>query len=444
MNQPLVCGVYAAWVVLIAVLFRAIGPRRAAAVGVLGGMIALPQVGIHVDPNSMVHLDKRLVGGIALLVGVLVADRRAFGRFQPNWLDLPMGLYLADALAGLGFGSFKATCDAVNLLLERGIGWGVPYWVGRVYFADADGPGRVGRAIAWAGVLYIPICLYEGFAGPTRYLAGLLYGIDAHYTTAERLGGWRPEGFMESGLELACWMALTAVTATWMAVGNFWRPRPILGWIVASALILTTIACRGVYGYLVLLTGLLAIGLTLGLRSRIPLVALVTLGLAYMGLRLTGVWNGDALVDLAARVVGRPGTVAIRLGAEDLLLGRVLGQVPLFGFGFYIWHEEGLSYWPDGWWLHQLWMAGLVGLVLHVAALCVVPIGVTLARPPGRPTRAQAADPSWGLALFLVLFLLDGLHNTSYLAPVAWVGGTLVGQAVRARRGVGSGKVAPS
>ena len=32
----------------------------------------------------------------------------------------------------------------------------------------------------------------------------------------DRLGGWRPEGFLGNGLELAAWMALTTVMAAWL------------------------------------------------------------------------------------------------------------------------------------------------------------------------------------------------------------------------------------
>ena len=72
-------------------------------------------------------------------------------------------------------------------------------------------------------------------------------------------------------------------------------------------------------------------------------------------------------------------------------------------------------------------MGGLVGLALRVTALHVLPAALALSRPPGRPNGRQAASPSWGLACWCILHMIDSMHNTTYSSPTALVAGTLIG-----------------
>ena len=91
---------------------------------------------------------------------------------------------------------------------------------------------------------------------------------------------------------MASFLALTAVTAAclWLSVG--WRPRGMPPWVPAAALAAATIACRGVYGYVILAVGLASIAAMLATRSRLVLIPLLAIGPLYVGLRSTGAWDG--------------------------------------------------------------------------------------------------------------------------------------------------------
>ena len=327
-------------------------------------------------------------------------------------------------MIGLVTGVPGASTDIRELMIARGLGWVVPYAMGRIYFGRGDGPGRVAVALTIAGLCYIPVCLYEEAAGPSRYLAGLIYRIPSNPNMVDRLGGWRPEGFLPDGLSVAAWMALTTVTATWVWLGG-WRAGRWPTWATALALGLATLSCRGVYGYLLMAIGLAATMLTRGLRTRIVLIALMALPVVYIGLRAAGAWDGQALVR-ASSFTGRSGTVDFRLKAEDELIHRVLAEHPFFGFGNYVWNA-GLPRWPDGGWVQALWMGGLVGLSLQLLALHVLPAALALRRPPGRPDARQAAAPSWALGCWCLLQMIDSLHNASYFPMTSLIAGTLIG-----------------
>jgi hypothetical protein len=426
MNFDLIRAVLIVWIPIVMILFRVLGPRQAVLVGLLGGTLFLPdcEVGFAASGFSF-PFNKWIVTGLALILGVLVFDRRTLSRFRPQWLDLPIAAFYLAPLVGLITGVAGSAVDIEDLMIGRGLGWMIPYLMGRLYFGRPEGPTRVGIALAISGLIYLPFCLYEEIAGPPRYLAGLIYRIPYNPGMVDRLGGWRPEVFLGNGLTVASWMALTTVMAAWLWIGGSWRPRRGPAWWPTVALLAATLSCRGVYGYILLAIGLATLSMTRLLRTRAILVILILIPSAYMSARASGFWDGRWLVE-AASFTGREGTVAFRLDAEDEIIHKVLGRDPFFGFGNYVWRGSW-NHWPDGNWLHVFCMGGLIGLTLQLMALYVLPAVLTLSIPARRPDWQEASSPAWGLAAWCLLQMIDGMHNTSYLTPIALIGGTLVG-----------------
>lgn len=401
-----------------------IGPRGAVLAAVIGGFLFLPAGEIKLDLSGFVFaLNKWNVNGLALILGCLIFDRRTVLQVRPCWLDLPMAAYYLAPLIGLVTGVPGSSVDITDIMIGRGLGWIVAYVMGRIYFSRDNGPAEVAFAVVLGGLVYVPVCIYEEIAGPQHYLATLVYGI-ASSGNVDRLGGWRPNGFLGDGLVLASWMALTAVTATWLWLGHVRSGHRLAG-MIALLLVVTTLSCRGVYGYLLLAAGLATAVLSRWLRARAFLVCLSVIPILYMGLRMSGAWGGWILVN-GADFTGRSSTVAFRLLAEEDIISRVIGNRPVFGFGSYIWNTS-FSHWPDGGWLHILWMGGLAGVALWLLALMVVPVASAISRPLGGPAGRQELFPAWALACWCALQMLDSLHNTSYIPPLTLIAGTLVG-----------------
>jgi hypothetical protein len=212
--------------------------------------------------------------------------------------------------------------------------------------------------------------------------------------------------------------------ATWLWLGG-WRPGRWPSWAPALALLLATLSCRGLYGYLILAIGIASALLTRWTRSRVVLAVLLVIPLLYIGSRMTGAWDGKTFVRWSA-FTGRSGTVEYRFGAENAVIGRVLAYNPAFGSGSYIGNAR-LPEAIDGRWLAILWTGGLVGLTLQMTTFHILPAILALSRPRGRPDARQAASPSWGLACWCLLQMIDSLHNVSYFTPTGLVAGTLVG-----------------
>lgn len=434
-------GLVAAW------LFRALGPRRGTVIAVIGGNLLVPCLVFNVVDESRLQFTQATAIGLAVAIGIVAGDPRALARMRPDWLDLPMLSYVAYPLCGLIANGRSASWDVGDMILQRGLGTLLPYAAARRYLGDAEGARQVGIAIVVATLLFVPVVVHEAVVGPRWYLGSLLYGSTPQEGMVNRLGGWRPEGFFLNGLTLATWMALAAVVACWLWIGRGWRPPRGPSWWPALVLVLASIGCRGVYGYLTLCLGLATVAVTWALRTRWAIALLLLAATVYMGMRVTGEWDARVLTRIA-EVTGRAGTVDFRLRAEDRILARVLMRHPIVGFGVQIWHypivDEPLDLWPDGQWLIVLWSGGLAGLALHLSALFLIPVGLALSVPPTWPSGgrgaasagAVAGAPILGLALFAALCMIDGLHNHSAFTPRALVAGSLVGIVVNRRRGM--------
>jgi hypothetical protein len=431
MNQSAVITAYACWVPLVALLFMWKGPRVGVPTALFAAFLVLPRVSLEtVTPPFGGWINKLTVSGVALLVGILVSDSRTLLKARPRWYDLPMAAFVLLPLVSLAANEFDSPWDGLGLAWTNLTGWAIPYLAGRLYFGDRDGPRRLAKAVVVAGLLSIPLFAYEMAVGPGRYLAGFVYGIPPYDNMADRLGGWRPEGFLTSGLEVATWLALSATTAAWCWFRGAWPSRPSVAWLPPTALILTTVASRGVYGYVNLTVGLAVAIVTHLAGTRAALIALALVPPAYIGTRMTGAWDAQPLAN-AARAAGRAGTVEYRLRAENEYLTKLAEHDPILGFGgknseiYDFFAQRHL--WPDGWWIHQLRNGGLVGLSAAMLALFLWPIGLAMTLPVDRSGRDAPAALAWGLALFVALHMLDCLHNMNYLTPTALIGGSLVG-----------------
>ena len=220
--------------------------------------------------------------------GHVSGDKR---RFRPHWLDLGVLAFVALPVASATANGFAGWDFSVNQVWDRFAGWMMPYLTGRLYFGHGEGVRRVSAAVVFGGLAYVPFCIYEGLVGPDWYLAHSLYGktLDAGQTF--RVGGYRPEVFLWYGGELAAWMALSAVMAFWLALGSdaWWPPRRrVPAWVPAVVLALTSLYCRGVYGYILLAVGIGTALLMRVFRSPWPLALLLLVAPAYTAARTAG------------------------------------------------------------------------------------------------------------------------------------------------------------
>lgn len=412
MTIPEVLAIFI-WLAVVVWLFITTTPRRAVLIGLVGGWLFLPTLTIRIA-GPLPDLTKASITGFSLVGLVLLRDRKQLRSLRPRWFDVPMLVWCAEPFV-TALVNREGVQEAISAVSANVIVWGIPYLLGRLYLQDAEGWRELARAIFVGGLAYVPLCWFEIIAGPR--LAWLVYGyVPDGITTAFRFGGWRPVVFMAHGLMVALWMTAATVSGFWLwLTGLLPRVRRIPTWVPVLVLFVTTIALKSVNGWVLVVIG---IGiLWLSTRGHTTLLAWGTLALIllYLGIRASGVWNGQELIALTDRVLpNKTNSIAFRLDNEQRLAARAR-QAPLWGWGRF-----GRNLPPrvpgvpkattDSLWIIAFGQAGIVGLVALYAFL-LLPLIFLLRRVPVDEWVHPLYAPAAALSVILLLYAIDNLAN---------------------------------
>ena len=434
------------WIPVSLLLFWKLPAPKAAAACLVGGWLLLPTARFAdssaVDfpywimpaclPSDYWTTKARVIG-MALLLGVMAFDPRAWLRFRPSPFDLPMlGWCLVPMASGPANGASMAgsMADAAYLAMA----WGVPYLAGRLYFSDPVGLDTMARAIIGGGLLYVPFCAIEAATSPLFYR--LAYGFHPYQSDgAARYLGYRPIVLLEHGNQLGAWMASSAMTAAWIwrsgQLPRFWG---MPGAFVAGLLVAASLLTQSAGAVLLLLLGLALLEVVRRSDRKWPIVAVLALPLAFVGARAANLFDakslalrtgvGRRLVEASTKLDRR--SFGWRLRVEERA-ARVALRRPWLGWSRWDWWREA-STGERPWGLFSLvaGMYGVAGWSLLIGSLAL-PIAAFLNLGPPRswvtPSRASAAAMAWSLALNE----LDAILNSNVLLPYLAAAGGLVG-----------------
>jgi len=400
------------WIPATFVLMLAVPRRTALLMSVIGGCLFLP-CGSHSFPG-LPDLTKPMVMCLAPGIAAALLDPTGLLRFRPSVRDLPiLGIVLCPLASSLtnGLGSH----DGLSLVFQSFITWGMPYLLGRVYFADDAGQRALAKAILIGGLLYVPLCLYEIRLSPQLHV--ILYGFgQADFSGNMRYGGFRPLVFMQTGLMLGFWMS----AASSVALGNwqlkmFQLPFALkVGWCTI-ALVATTILCKSFGAIILMLIAFGTIVRAKTLRARWIMLALVVGPQLFVFCRVAGLLDRQTISSAMDFMPSdRVESLDTRAKNEDLLVQKALQQ-PLFGWGGWgrsrIVNEEGDDVTiVDSIWVEILGRNGLFGLISLMGVLFVGP-ATFLARVPPSVWRRSETAPAFCLALVIAMFAVDCTMN---------------------------------
>ena len=415
-------------------------PAVAASVVFFGGWLVLPvghfpagSAGVDFPywiiglalPSDML-LTKAWVAPAAAMLGVLAFDRATLFRLRPVWADAPMLVWcLWPALRALGSPGTDPEGWLASLYLAGC--WGLPWLLGRLYYADVPGQRLLVKALALAGAACLPLSLIEGIGGPQTY--GWFY--DDHpfrLDGAFRYIGYRPLGFFENGNQFGLWVSLCALAALWLALASGGKRlyRGLAALTAAMAL-----AAQSVGGILLLGMGLAVMWASRFVRARSLLVAPLALLLVAGAVYLSGVVPvakigketafGQRVVG-AFRAVGR-GSFTWRIGQDQKLLADATAR-PLVGSGDWAWWRSKKTR-PWGLPLLVVGQFGLIGLIAGFGALAGPAFAAAWRTPRGSAWQVQALPLL--LAVIVALTLLDALLNSFVFFPAILAAGGLAG-----------------
>lgn len=352
------------------------------------------------------------VGG-ALVVMSASLVRRLFLRMR--WFDAPAIVWCLCPIAS-SLVNELGLYDGLAHALQNTITWGIPYLMGRLYFSDAAGLRDLAMAILVGGLVYVPLCLWEIRMSPL--LHDYVYGFHQHLFSQSFRGGlYRPTVFMRHGLMVGMWMSTACLMSAYAR--RMGRTRGIFGvppWMETSVLVVTLVLCQSWAATTFFFVGAAVRWWDGKLRKAWLLGALLCLPALYIGLRVSGAWSGDNVVNLVSRVSeDRAHSIGYRFQCETVLVDRAL-ESPVFGWGGW-----GRNYAPldeegeilaiaDGTWIRVFGEYGLVGLA-SLFAMLMLPVWRFRKHLRPREWRTPGTAAAATLCISLALYAIDSLVN---------------------------------
>jgi len=400
------------WIAVVLVLFSVLPARRAVIVSFIGAWLFLPQAQIPFD--GLPDVTKVTVTSFAVVLGAVLFDAGRILHYRPSWVDAPIAAWCAAPIAASvanGLGVY----DGLSAALDHVVTWGIPYFIGRIYFNDLAALRELAIGVFVGGLVYVPLCLLEIRLSPQ--LHRWVYGYHQHsFAQTIRWGGYRPTVFMQHGLMVGMWMISATLAGGWLwmsgALRALWR---IPTWALTGVLLGTSVLCKSAGSLVLLLVGAGALCTIRSIRTALVLLPLVLIPPTYVALRAQGVWNGAELVALASRVnEDRAASLQGRFDNEVKLVEKAL-QKPYFGWGTWgrwrVADELGRDVTTaDSLWIISLGRTGVVGLCA-VLAVILLPVLLLMRRIGVRDWMHPAAGGAAVLAVLLVLYMMDSLLN---------------------------------
>ncbi len=418
--------------------FALLRPRTALILCLLVGWLFLPLSGFRLP--GLPDYTKYSAISVSCLLAVALFDHRRLFQFRPHWVDLPMLVWCLVPIASSLTNNF-GIYDGLSEMIVKLTQWGIPYFLGRLYFADPEGLRALGVGIVAISLLYLVLCLWEVRFSPQ--LHRMVYGFHpSEFRQQMRGGGFRPMVFIGHGLGVSKWYTVALLWALWM-----WRSRAVvrigfvpIGLVVAS-MGLGLLVSRSLSGWALALVGVMAMWLVYLRRATWPILLLSLLPLIYVLGQSADILPTQPLVDFVAAISEeRAQSLEFRLDNEHILAEKAMRQ-PLFGWGGWgnsrVYDEWGndVSI-TDGLWIIALGQNGMVGM-LSLMLIFLLPTWLAIRRLPG----LWWAHPLYGAvataAITMLLTAINALPNAPYDPVTAAMAGGLVGL-VRQARVVGS------
>lgn len=403
------------WIPVVLYLFSRFPARKAVIVSFLGAWLFLPQASLTLP--SIPDYDKISATCYGILLATFIFDVGRFRTFKFGWVDVPMAIwcfcpFISSMTNDLG------PYDGFSTLLDQTMSWGVPYFLGRIYFNTLDGLRQLAMGIFIGGLVYVPLCLIEVRISPQ--LHRIVYGDFPHsFAQTIRDGGYRPNVFMESGLMLSAFMMAATLIGIW-----FWQSGVVkqiwnipISWLVWTLII--TFALLKSYGaYSLFIVGVGTLFIAKQFRTALPVFLLIIGMGVYLYVNAgTETYSSDQLIAYLSDIFppDRIQSYIFRLNNEEILVDHARERF-IFGWGGWsrsrvVIDEFGGMTVQDSLWVIALGQFGVVGLVSCFASMLSPVIALFSTRYPASLWFNRKVAAAAALAVIITLYMVDCILN---------------------------------
>lgn len=398
---------------LLGLIFDAQLPRhRAVLATMLFGFLFLPS--LEFDVGGVLYWNRNTAPVFVVLIGILFRDGALLSSFRLRWFDAPILVYCTVPIFTAmdnGYG-FKEGCV---LSFYQALRWAGPYFIARLHFQTKEQLLDLAYALFIGGLIYVPLCLFEIRFSPV--LHHHIYGFNQHsFAQSVRGSTYRPIVFLQHGLMVGMWMAMTAFLGWSLGVaGKLGRFMGVPLKLAAPIMFLVLVAMQSL-GALILCV-VIWFFVLIGRRTGVKffLLSLAILPLVWTSARTTGALPTSTIIDASFFVSSdRARSLETRLNAEDSLSRHAMRK-PLLGWstrGFNRAEEDGSAQTADGLWLIVFSTYGLIGLV-SILLIFFVPGYLALRHaPPRRWKEEPMMFLAGAMGAIAIALSLDNLLNS--------------------------------
>jgi hypothetical protein len=358
--SPLVPIALFGWIPVVIAIFATVRVRhRAVIIAYVVAWLFLPMAKIKVP--GFVDYSKITATGFGILLAALL-------------FDIPMALFVGSPFF-TSVSNELGYYDGLSAVFEMFASWGVPYFIGRIYFNRVEHLRDLAIGIFVGGLIYVPFCLYEIKQSPQ--LHKMIYGYHQHqFGQTKRWGGFRPMVFMQHGLAVGMWMGMATMLGAWMwMVGRVKELNRMPMVVLVVFMGVTFVLCKSTTALLLTAMGMAALYSGWILRTWLALLVLVALPPIYGITRASMAWNGEGVYEFAQSVTGtqRADSIGFRIMNENMLAEKALER-PWLGWGrwnrAHVFNAAGKDITiADAMWIIIFGQQGYVGLVVWLVVM---------------------------------------------------------------------------
>lgn len=412
------------WVPFVSWLFSKVPPRQGAALAFALAWMFLPCAAIpFVGLPDYTKVTATCAG---IMLAAWKYDQERLLAFKLLPIDIPMLLwctcpFLSSVFNGLG------AYDGVSESMYQTFTWGLPYFVGRIYFSDLEGLNTLGTVIFIGGLIYIPFCFVEMAMSPQMHR--WTYGFHQHsILQTMRAGGFRPMVYMEHGLMVAMWMVSSSMFGIWMwyagllpkflskivIVKHYYRMVPF--WMLLAAQIVTTAMMKSTGAFILFMMAIGTLFISNKFKTTILVWLLIAIPPSYIVARSTSWWSGENLSSFVAEKFSeeRAQSLQFRFDNETMLIDKALDGT-FFGWGGWnrsrVFDEDGRDLTvTDGLWIIAFGTKGLYGVIL-LNVVVLLPVILLLYRSSPAQWHTKEYATISAMCMLLTIYMIDNLLN---------------------------------